>query len=116
MIWGEGGANPTPTRKKQAGNCTQLRVTSGENTNNEEIGAADRPELFQEADAAEAREVLAERGTACARTDLDRVDWCCAGFEGVFKRAHERGARSAGGAVRGVPCPDGRRVFGEGQR
>jgi hypothetical protein len=33
----------------------------GENTNNEEVGAADRPELFQEADSAEAREDVVER-------------------------------------------------------
>jgi hypothetical protein len=47
------------------------RVTSGENTDNEETSAADRPKLFQEADAAEARSFLAERFSAVFSIDLD---------------------------------------------
>jgi hypothetical protein len=91
-------------------------VTSGENTDNQEAGAADRPELFQEADGAEAREVLAERRAACAGAGLDRVARNFAGLESVFEREDERGARGAGGGMRGVPRADSGDVFGEGER
>ena len=90
--------------------------TLGENTNNQEIGAADRPELFQKADGAEAREVLAECGAACDRAGLDWLARICAGLARVFERADERGARGVGGGLCGVPCADGGNVFGDGQR
>ncbi len=88
----------------------------GKNTNNQEIGAEDRPELFQEADGAEAREVLAQRGAACDCAGLDRVARICAKLAGVFERTDERGARGIGGGMYGVPCADGRDVFGGRQR
>ena len=86
--------------------------TLGENTNNQEIGAADRPELFQEADSAEAREALDECGAACDRAGLDWLAWIYAGLARVFERANERGARGVGGGLWGVPCADCRDVFG----
>ena len=71
--------------------------TSGENKNNQEIGAAHRPELFQEADGVEAREVLAERGGACAGAGLDWLARICAGLARLFERTDERGTCSVGG-------------------
>ena len=68
-------------------------MTSGKNTDNQEAGAADRPELFQKADWAEAREVLAERGPACDRAGLDWLARIFAGLTSVFERKDERSAR-----------------------
>ncbi len=89
---------------------------SGENTNNQEIGAADRPQLFQEDDRAEAREVFLERGGAGAGAGVDWLAWTCEGSARLFERANERGACRARGGMRGVPCANGWSFFRGGQR
>jgi len=48
-------------------------VTIGPDAHNEKTGAADRPELFQEVDAAETRESLADDSSAGYRACLDRL-------------------------------------------
>lgn len=90
--------------------------TSGENKNNETAGATDRPELFQEADGAEAREVVAECRNSGAGGRLDCIARAGAGFASVFERKDERAACCSRERVRGVPCADGRRLFSESKR
>jgi len=48
-------------------------VTIGPDAHNEKTGAEDRPELFQEADAVEARESLADDSSAGDSACLDRL-------------------------------------------
>lgn len=85
----------------------------GSYTHNQEAGAADRPELFQKADAAEAGKAVAEYRCATSRSDLDCVAFRCARLASVLKRAIEQSARSLRNAMRGMPCSDSGRIFGE---
>ncbi len=80
----------------------------GQITDNQEVGTTDRPELFQEADAVQAREVVAERAAATPSAGMAGVAWDYSRFECVFEWKNERGARGAGASVRSLPYAEDR--------
>src|SRR5207249_5005613 len=88
----------------------------GTDTHHKKTRAAHRPQLFQEADAAEAREILAEPPAASARTDVDFLARPFRRSSRLFQRPHEQSARGAGKRLLGLPSANGRRVFREGNK
>ena len=87
------GRDPTKraTRKHESGNSD----LDGQNKNNQGGGTTDRPQLFQEADAVQAREIMAGDSSAGDCAGVVGISIFCARFACVFKREIERGACGA---------------------
>ena len=74
-------------------NLQAASKNSGTHTHDKKARAAHRLELFQEADAAEAREILSERPAAVAGAGLDRRADFIEGFARLQQRAFVQGSR-----------------------
>ena len=91
-------------------------MTIGSHADNQKAGTADRPELLQEADSAEASEAVAKYSCACGRVGVDCVAFHVARFAGVFERETEQSPRSVRNAVRSVPRSRNGRILRKGEK
>jgi len=85
----------------------------GTRTHNKKARAAHRPQLFQKAEAVEAREILAQPRAVFARIALDFRARLFGRSSRLFQRPHEQSARGAGKRLRCLPPSNGGGIFRE---